>query len=55
MQIAPVVQIPIANGTPDFQDTDADNAGIPDSVEADSTGGPDTDSDGTVDYPRYRQ
>ena len=39
-----------SDGTPDFQDTDADNDGIPDSTEADSTGGPDSDSDGTPDF-----
>ena len=35
---------------PNYQDTDSDNDGIPDSVEGNSEGGPDSDSDGTPDY-----
>ena len=37
-------------GDPDFRDTDADSDGIPDSVEGATTGGPDTDNDGTPDF-----
>ena len=48
--IVRVVRTQTVTARPDFQDTDADNDGIPDSTEADSTGGPDTDSDGTPDF-----